>query len=100
GSGEYLRILDGRLDLERVRVHAPIALNDMQLVGVWRDTTFRRHPGVVGEVLRIDDEHVAVPAADRITAIRRGLIVTMRTSVVRNQTVAGVGLGQLEDHLW
>src|SRR3954469_21125476 len=29
-TGEHFRVLHGRLDLERVRIHAPIALGDVQ----------------------------------------------------------------------
>ena len=64
-----------------------------------RHAPFRRHPGVVGEVRRIDDEHVAVPAADRIAAIGGRHIVAMRTSVGRDQTEPVIRLRQHHDHL-
>ena len=77
-------IFDGGLDLERVRVHAPIALDDVQRVGMGRHAALRGHPGVVGEVGRIDDQRIAVPAADRIAAIGGRHIVTMRPAVGRD----------------
>src|SRR6187551_2033978 len=49
-AGEHLRILDGRLDLERLGVDAPVPLDDVQRVRMKRDATLGRNPGVVGEI--------------------------------------------------
>src|SRR5215471_15472798 len=58
-------IVDGYLVLQRVEVGSREALDEVQLLGVGRALAI--HPELRVEAHRVDDERVALPAADRMS---------------------------------
>src|SRR5215831_7711445 len=71
----------------------------MQGVGMERYAALRRHPIRVGKIRLVDNKRIAIPASDRVTAIRRRHSFAMRPTVGRDDLITMKGLGQYDHEL-
>jgi len=88
GRLEHAGVVDGLRDLEVAEARAPDALRDAQLLGVRRAREIE--PGAVLEPERLDDERVALPAADGIAHEARVRVFRQRAPVEEDLPVAHV----------
>src|SRR5437773_4580004 len=64
-----------------------------------RDVAFRIHPAHVAKVGCVDDQRIALPMPDRVSAVVRRYVVAVFTSIGGNNFEAVEGLRQQYDKL-